>query len=390
MPFGKGGLTYVGRQSNLPDPATTVLSNGDLFVIRQDFGGKDLYRVAAWDETIPARNGSDPKLITTSILQAAPVIGVPTIAEIDFTGLPGVANAPGDIMMRISTDTTPGHIYDYRFQAGDTLQEIVAGVAATYDAAGTHDPDTIATATGTKLIITGSPGQAALPPRNVAGTQFGGVATSDGALAAFLNSGQRQHGDYIVNGATAALNTPDGDPVPPDVAVVMESRIPLLYHIAAAPTPVTPAQTVTQQGNLMEIVTNTAELVTWLGFHTTPNTAGEYALNPGPGTVAAGGFVLPANTALVMTPGGPVVASSPTPPIPKKTGGLIVAPTTQQSTATTAQEAIDNLNDPALADGFWFVWQGHWRLCPQHVSRSGRWPQPDADAWRLGDLPQPH
>ena len=63
VPFGKGGLTYVGRQSNLPDPATTVLSNGDLFVIRQDFGGNDLYRVAAWDETIPARNGSDPGLI---------------------------------------------------------------------------------------------------------------------------------------------------------------------------------------------------------------------------------------------------------------------------------------------------------------------------------------
>ena len=266
--------------------------------------------------------------------------------------------------MRISTDTTPGHIYDYRFQAGDTLQEIVAGVAATYDVAGTHDPDTIATATGTKLIITGSPGQAALPPRTVAGTQFGGVATNDVALAAFLNSGQRQHGDYIVNSAPTPINTPDGDPVPPDVAVVMESRIPLLYHIAAAPTPVTPAQTVTQQGSVMEIVTNTPELALWLSFHTTPNTAGDYALNPGPGIVTAGGFVLRANTALVMTPGGPVVASSPTPPLPKQTGGIVLAPTVQMADAATDQEALDRLNDPTLVDGSWFTFTGAARFVP--------------------------
>ena len=56
-PYASGGLTYVGRSGGSADPATTVLTDGQLFVVRMDFGGQDLYRLAAWDESIPATPG---------------------------------------------------------------------------------------------------------------------------------------------------------------------------------------------------------------------------------------------------------------------------------------------------------------------------------------------
>ena len=57
LPYAAGGLKYVGRSGGLPDPSTTVLTDGQLFVVRMDFGGEDLYRLVAWDESIPAKPG---------------------------------------------------------------------------------------------------------------------------------------------------------------------------------------------------------------------------------------------------------------------------------------------------------------------------------------------
>ena len=57
VPFGRGGITYVGRQANLPTPATATLTSGDMYVVRMDFGGEELYRLCAWDETLPNGGG---------------------------------------------------------------------------------------------------------------------------------------------------------------------------------------------------------------------------------------------------------------------------------------------------------------------------------------------
>ena len=209
VPYASGGLTYVGRQGLLPNPATTVLTDGQLFVIKTDFGGEDLYRLVAWDESIPARNAQDPTNIQARYTNTQPTIGVPTIAEIELYGITGVTAASGEVDIRISTATTPGHIYQYPFQPGETLNQIAAGIASAYDQSGSHDPDTIAQARGSKVIISGNPGAPALPPRTVQGQQFGGTALTDATLAQFINSANRLAGDYIINDGPTPLTTPE-------------------------------------------------------------------------------------------------------------------------------------------------------------------------------------
>lgn len=47
----KGGVTYVNRVGDLPDPATASLEDGQIFVIRQS-NGSDLYQIAVWDANL--------------------------------------------------------------------------------------------------------------------------------------------------------------------------------------------------------------------------------------------------------------------------------------------------------------------------------------------------
>ena len=46
-----GGVTYVARIGQLPNPAVTNITDGQLFVVKLDFGGKDIDRLVAWDAT---------------------------------------------------------------------------------------------------------------------------------------------------------------------------------------------------------------------------------------------------------------------------------------------------------------------------------------------------
>ena len=101
VPYASGGLTYVGRQGLLPNLATTVLTDGQLFVIKTDFGGEELYRLVSWDESIPARNAQDPVNIGVSYTNAQPTLGVPTIAEIELSGITGVTAGSGDVLTGI-------------------------------------------------------------------------------------------------------------------------------------------------------------------------------------------------------------------------------------------------------------------------------------------------
>jgi len=46
-----GGVTFVSRIGQLPNPTTTNISDGQLFVVKMDFAGKDIDRLVAWDAT---------------------------------------------------------------------------------------------------------------------------------------------------------------------------------------------------------------------------------------------------------------------------------------------------------------------------------------------------
>jgi len=44
-----GGVSYIARVGQLPDPATVNISDGQLFVVKYDFAGVDIDRLVAWD-----------------------------------------------------------------------------------------------------------------------------------------------------------------------------------------------------------------------------------------------------------------------------------------------------------------------------------------------------
>ena len=292
------GMTIVGRQGDLPDPATETIVHGQMFLIRDDFSGEDLERFVVWDETIPARGGVAPTNIGHNEVRGTPTVGTPTICEIHFDGMPfpQVANATAQVIMRITTATTPTHRFVYDVQPGDTLHDIAAGLAAVYDNSGAHDPDTVATAVGDVLYITGSPGRAAQSARTVTGARFFGVATSDADLVQFLGAATALNGSYVVNTSGGDLTAPDGTVVPDETALIIESLNPLGYHVADAPTPVVPATTLTQQGLNGVVARDNAALLNWIS---TDPPVGSYILNMTPNTLIAAGVVLQPNRAAV-------------------------------------------------------------------------------------------
>lgn len=88
-----GGVTYVGRVGNLPSPANTTLIDGQLFIIRMDFLGEDLYRLVSWDSSIPAPNitYADISQLAFNVTptQASFPILPPDQTEIEFVFPPG-------------------------------------------------------------------------------------------------------------------------------------------------------------------------------------------------------------------------------------------------------------------------------------------------------------
>lgn len=46
-----GGVTFVSRIGQLPNPTTTNISDGQMFVVKMDFAGNEIDRLAVWDAT---------------------------------------------------------------------------------------------------------------------------------------------------------------------------------------------------------------------------------------------------------------------------------------------------------------------------------------------------
>ena len=100
------GVTYVGRTRDLP----TTAVDGQLFIIRQDFGGKDLYRLLSWDASIPASHTYVP--ISQLTYQVTPTnigggvrVSPPDVVEFQFILPPNSAiGQTGTVGFRVFWD----------------------------------------------------------------------------------------------------------------------------------------------------------------------------------------------------------------------------------------------------------------------------------------------
>ena len=123
---------------------------------------------------------------------------------------------------------------------------------------------------------------------------------TDADIALFLGAGTARPNDYVVNDSGGDLTTPDGQTVPADTAVIIESLNPVAYHIGDAPTPVIPPTPAIQQATGGGIVpADNVAFATWIS---TDPPVGNYALNMSNSPLVGGSIMLPPNMAAVAVP----------------------------------------------------------------------------------------
>lgn len=286
-----GGVTYVGRQSNLPISAV----DGQLFVIKFDIGGKEYNRLVAWDPSLPARSVMAPNAVT--IDTPAPnnkPIGQSSTATLSLDTGASVINAPADL--EVTLDTGTPHTITASVVPGDTAATIAAKIANEFQAAPVAGV-TIATVGMGALEFRGDPGtpaQAAVP---LTGQRFVSTVRSLAEVVAFAKDPANSDGDYVVT--EQAYTEPNGTVVPADMALMLYRG---KYYVADAPTPVTstPSQ---QTGDLQATPVNTsAELNAWIA---SAPAVGDVAINTSTQTLSSTLVSVGAGEGVVMTPAGP-------------------------------------------------------------------------------------
>ena len=338
-----GGVTYVGRYGNLPNPITENIVDGQMFIVNMDFAGHPLTRLVSWDASLPARQASSPSGLTTNVSIPQPIIGTDTEAEVDFSGMPGMANAVADVTLEVVTGTTPAHSFVYKTFPGDTLAHIVSALATGYNALANKDTEVAATTRGDTLVLTGSPGRNAQPGRTVTGARFVAAVTMDQDIDVFLSNPNAQLGDYVVNDSGFDLNAPDGTIVPADFAVIIESLNPTVYHVSDAATPVTPMVSVTQQGTgAFNFGASPVDFATWQQSGTLQD--GDFWVNVGQNPINASGYIVAPGHAIIQSPAGLLATTAPYPAIPQRQPTV----TTNELTGIVSQLMFDAaVMDPA-------------------------------------------